>query len=353
MSSQGTWVRGEIYAAGEHIATYENDLTTPTTFFTHSDHLGTERVQTAVNGSSCETITNTAFGDGMNETGSCDPTALRFTDKLRDYETNLDDFGARFYSSQLGRFMSADWSAVPEAVPYANLNNPQTLNLYAIVADNPETFADLDGHCEKGETAASACPDPPDTGSSLGEPSSEKVIEHPTGTVPSTSVAQEAQAKQQENQTQQQKDDQAYHQALQQREQQFRDQQAGPAPGSEAYVQATLGKAGQEADQQMKVLGTAMAGVEAVGVAPIVATSETAETVVAGARAGANTVATALDNSVESATRPASSAADRFIPGGSAAIKDFAEAFAEPTKAATTPAGIAGAIVRTVFDRIF
>jgi len=31
-------------------------------------------------------------------------------------------------------------------VPYANLSNPQTLNLYAMVADNPETFADLDGH---------------------------------------------------------------------------------------------------------------------------------------------------------------------------------------------------------------
>src|SRR5262249_3380859 len=27
-----------------------------------------------------------------------------------------------------------------------NLTNPQTLNLYAMVADNPETFADLDGH---------------------------------------------------------------------------------------------------------------------------------------------------------------------------------------------------------------
>jgi hypothetical protein len=43
--------------------------------------------------------------------------------------------------------LSADWSAVPEPVPYANLSNPQTLNLYAMVSDNPETFADLDGHC--------------------------------------------------------------------------------------------------------------------------------------------------------------------------------------------------------------
>jgi hypothetical protein len=31
-------------------------------------------------------------------------------------------------------------------VPYADFINPQTLNLYAMVHDNPETFADLDGH---------------------------------------------------------------------------------------------------------------------------------------------------------------------------------------------------------------
>ena len=32
------------------------------------------------------------------------------------------------------------------AVPYANLTNPQTLNLYSMVEDDPESFADLDGH---------------------------------------------------------------------------------------------------------------------------------------------------------------------------------------------------------------
>jgi RHS repeat-associated protein len=67
-------------------------------------------------------------------------------DKERDPESNIDDFGARFYSSTYGRWMSPDWSAAPEPVPYANLSNPQTLNLYALVQDNPETFADLDGH---------------------------------------------------------------------------------------------------------------------------------------------------------------------------------------------------------------
>lgn len=183
VSSTGWWVRGEIYAAGQHIATYENDLPTATTFFTHSDHLGTERVETAVNGSSCETITNTAFGDGLNTSGSCDPSELRFTGKQRDWESNLDDFGARFYSSQLGRFLSTDWSAVPAPVPYANLSNPQTLNLYVIVSDNPETFADLDGHCGGDTAATSACECPPGAcGGSLGQQAPKKVTDQKDGT---------------------------------------------------------------------------------------------------------------------------------------------------------------------------
>jgi hypothetical protein len=49
-------------------------------------------------------------------------------------------------SPVFGRFLSADWSAIPAAVPYANLTNPQTLNLYATLSDNLETYADLDGH---------------------------------------------------------------------------------------------------------------------------------------------------------------------------------------------------------------
>jgi hypothetical protein len=37
-----------------------------------------------------------------------------------------DEFGAHYYTWRFGRWLSADWSAVP--VPYANLTNPQTLN---------------------------------------------------------------------------------------------------------------------------------------------------------------------------------------------------------------------------------
>jgi len=47
----------------------------------------------------------------------------------------------------MGRFMSPDWSAKEEPVPYAKLDDPQTLNLYSYVGNNPLARADADGHC--------------------------------------------------------------------------------------------------------------------------------------------------------------------------------------------------------------
>jgi len=46
----------------------------------------------------------------------------------------------------MGRFLSPDWSAKVEPVPYAKLDNPQSLNLYSYVENNPLTRADVDGH---------------------------------------------------------------------------------------------------------------------------------------------------------------------------------------------------------------
>lgn len=152
VSSSGSWTRGEIYAGARHIATYENDLQTPTTFFNHTDQVGTERVETAVSGSACETITNLPFGDWLNTSGSCDPTEMRFTGKERDWETNLDNFGARYNSSDLGRFMSPD--------PLLNSGrptNPQTWNRYAYTLNNPLNLTDPTGlydvanHCPQGD----------------------------------------------------------------------------------------------------------------------------------------------------------------------------------------------------------
>ena len=66
--------------------------------------------------------------------------------KERDAEDGLDYFGARYYSSAMGRFMSPDWSSRPEGVPYAQLDNPQSLNLYGYVGNDPADRVDPDGH---------------------------------------------------------------------------------------------------------------------------------------------------------------------------------------------------------------
>jgi RHS repeat-associated protein len=76
---------------------------------------------------------------------------------MRDTESGLDYFGARYLSSDLGRFMTPDWAAKPTAVPYASFGNPESLNLYAYVYNNPNTGVDLDGHVDWGEVWQGVC----------------------------------------------------------------------------------------------------------------------------------------------------------------------------------------------------
>jgi RHS repeat-associated protein len=110
------------------------------------DFLGSSRVITSSTGVPCYDADFDPFGGEHPYINTC-PQNYKFEGKERDTETGNDDFGARYYTERFGRWLSADWSAVPVPVPYANLTNPQTLNLYSMVADDPESFADLDGHC--------------------------------------------------------------------------------------------------------------------------------------------------------------------------------------------------------------
>jgi RHS repeat-associated protein len=77
----------------------------------------------------------------------------RSTGKERDSESGNDYFEARYYSSAMGRFMSPDWSAKEDPVPYANLDDPQSLNLYSYVGNNPLTRIDADGHVAGADDA--------------------------------------------------------------------------------------------------------------------------------------------------------------------------------------------------------
>ena len=119
--------------------------------------LGSSRVMTQNNGTVCYDADFDPYGSEHVLTNSCPSTnAYKFESNERDTETGNDDFGARYYTSRFGRWLSADWSNVPVPVPYANLTNPQTLNLYAMVSDDPESFADLDGHIQNASQGLSA-----------------------------------------------------------------------------------------------------------------------------------------------------------------------------------------------------
>lgn len=85
------------------------------------------------------------------------PPVYKFTGKERDDETGNDYFGARYYASTVGRFMTPDWASRPTAVPYAVFGDPQSLNLYGYVRNDPVSRADLDGHDMQCSTHVTQC----------------------------------------------------------------------------------------------------------------------------------------------------------------------------------------------------
>ncbi len=153
LDGNNNWQRTNVYAGEKLVGTYDG----LGLHYQLEDPLGTRRMQ--LSGSpSClgapETdIQSLPFGDLLYpfpDQYACatadDATPLHFTGKERDTESGNDYFGARYYTSSMGRFMSPDWSAKEEPVPYAKLDDPQSLNLYAYVRNNPLVRVDSDGH---------------------------------------------------------------------------------------------------------------------------------------------------------------------------------------------------------------
>jgi RHS repeat-associated protein len=69
-----------------------------------------------------------------------DATEHHFTGKERDSESGNDYFGARYYASTMGRFMSPD-----PKMASGHAMNPQSWNRYSYSLNNPLKFFDPDG----------------------------------------------------------------------------------------------------------------------------------------------------------------------------------------------------------------
>jgi len=138
-----SWGPGYVYMGNQLLALYSGG----TTYFVHADHLGSSRVLTAMNKSVYDKPDYLPYGEQI---AGDTATSHKFTGYPRDADTGLDYASARYYGSRLGRFLTPD----PSGMGAADLTNPQSLNQYAYVGDDPVNATDPSGMDPCGDFVA-------------------------------------------------------------------------------------------------------------------------------------------------------------------------------------------------------
>ena len=136
-----TWTSEYVFFGGKRIARRDSS---GNVFYYFADHLGTSRVIVQAGQTSpCYDADFDPFGGEHVVTNTC-PQNYKFTGKERDAESGLDDLGARYYSSQYGRFMSGDLVFADQHVA-----DPQSWNLYTYVRNRPLGYIDPTGYAAR------------------------------------------------------------------------------------------------------------------------------------------------------------------------------------------------------------
>ena len=127
--------------AGQRVAMRSNGVL----YYLHSDHLGSTSLTTNETGAVVAAQRYLPYGEvrwinSSPELSGTLPTDLTYTGQRSENGPGLMDYRARFYSSRLGRFVSADTLVPNPAVP-------QLFNRYSYAGNNPVLYNDPDGHC--------------------------------------------------------------------------------------------------------------------------------------------------------------------------------------------------------------
>ena len=145
------WQQDYIRFSGEVVAV-ENNPALPAqpcaTCYLSYDHLGSVRMVTDGSGTVKAFHDYAPFGQEIPAGvggrtalwGGSDSASQRFTGQVRDTETGLDFFNARYLSSGMGRFMSVDPGNAG-----ADGADPQTWNGYGYVRNTPLSLVDPSG----------------------------------------------------------------------------------------------------------------------------------------------------------------------------------------------------------------
>ncbi|MGB8475628.1 MAG: RHS repeat-associated core domain-containing protein, partial [Candidatus Acidiferrum sp.] len=134
--------REYIYSGAALLAKIEGGAS----IYYHPDQLS-NRVLTDSSGNVLGQRGHYPFGDTWYESGAT--TKLQFTSYERDSESGNDYAMARSYIDRFGRFSSSDPLA-------GSLGNPQSLNRYAYVFNDPINFTDPLGLCAPGTICVTA-----------------------------------------------------------------------------------------------------------------------------------------------------------------------------------------------------
>jgi RHS repeat-associated protein len=109
------------------------------------DHLGSTSVTTSASGVRTGELWYKPWGESRGTPYGTTPTTYRYTGQREDASLGLYFYGARYYDSALGRFVQPD-TLVPSP------SDPQSLNRYSYVGNNPLNLVDPTGHMQQ-------CPD--------------------------------------------------------------------------------------------------------------------------------------------------------------------------------------------------
>jgi RHS repeat-associated protein len=138
----GNTVSEYVFIAGRRISRID---ASGNVYFYNYDQVGTTRTITDAQGNICYDADFTPYGQEIvPHTNTC-PQNYKFAGYERDPETGLDYAFARYYSSSLARFLSPDPLG-------GSVTDPQSLNRYAYVLNNPAGLVDplgLSGQCER------------------------------------------------------------------------------------------------------------------------------------------------------------------------------------------------------------
>jgi RHS repeat-associated protein len=106
--------------------------------FLLNDHLGSTSIMLKTNGSLWGELRYSAWGETRYSNGNI-VTDRQYTGQINDGATGLYYYNARYYDPALHKFIQAD-TIVPDP------NDPQTLNRYSYVNNNPVRYTDPTGH---------------------------------------------------------------------------------------------------------------------------------------------------------------------------------------------------------------